>query len=131
MHQPIGQMRVQHLQFLVARAQLLPPVGDALRPGVIDHPVDDRRAGILEDQHTAGLLVLPDHVVDRLDQRRNIKRFYQRERLRERFKQLILDRLQQRKAVAVMRIKRRAVQLRQLADLLDRDLVHALFLQQR
>lgn len=69
----------------------------------------------MEDQHTAGFLVLPDHVVDRLDQRRNIKRFYQRERLRERFKQLILDRLQQRKAVAVMRIKRRAVQLRQLA----------------
>ena len=93
--------------------------------------MDARRAGILEDQHTAGFLVLPDHVVDRLDQRRNIKRFYQRERLRERFKQLILDRLQQRKAVAVMRIKRRAVQLRQLADLLDRDLVHALFLQQR
>ena len=85
----------------------------------------------MEDQHTAGFLVLPDHVVDRLDQRRNIKRFYQRERLRKRFKQLILDRLQQRKAVAVMRIKRRAVQLRQLADLLDRDLVHALFLQQR
>ena len=85
----------------------------------------------MEDQHAAGFLVLPDHVVDRLDQRRNIKRFYQRERLRERFKQLILDRLQQRKAVAVMRIKRRAVQLRQLADLLDRDLVHALFLQQR
>ena len=124
-------MRVQHLQFLVARTQFPPPVGNALRPGVINHPVDDGGAGILEDQHTAGVFVFFDHVIDCFDQRRNIKRFYQRERLRERFEQLVLDCLQKRETVAVMRIKRRTVQLRQLADLLDRDLIHTFFLQQR
>ena len=124
-------MRVQHLQLLLACVKLLPPVSDALRPGAIDHSLYDGGAGVLEDQHTAGVLVFSDHVIDRFDQRRHIERFYQRERLHKRFEQLVLDRFQQREAVAVMRIKRRAVQLRQSADLLDRDFVHAFFLQQR
>ena len=57
-HQPVGQMRVQHLQLLLARVKLLPPVSDALRPGAIDHSLYDGGAGVPEDQHTAGIVTV-------------------------------------------------------------------------
>ena len=57
-HQPVGQMRVQHLQLLLARVKLLPPVSNALRPGAIDHSLYDGGAGVQENQHTAGIVTV-------------------------------------------------------------------------
>ena len=97
----------------------------------LDHSAKHIRADVLKDQHAAGLLLLLDHRIDGLDQRGHVKGIHQLQRLLKRFQQILLDALQQCKAVAVVGIERRAVQLGPFADLLDGDLVDGLFLQKR
>ena len=131
-HQPVGQMGVEHFQLgLRGAAQVLFPVGDAFAAGHIDHAAKDIGTGVLKDQHAAGLLLPLDHRIDGLDQRGHVKGIHQLERLLKRFQQILLDALQQRKSVAVVGVKRRPVQLGPFADLLDGDFVDRLFLQKR
>ena len=96
-----------------------------------DHPAQHVRADVLKDQHAAGLPLPLDHRIDGLDQRGYVKGIHQLERLLKRFQQILLDTLQQRKAVAVVGVERGAVQLGPFADLLDGDLVDGLFPQKR
>ena len=112
-------------------AQFLPPIGNAFISGKVDHALYDRRAYILKNQYPAGVLVLLNHRVDRLNERGHIEGIQQLQGVLERFQQFIFNLLQQREAVAVMGVKGRPVQLRQFADLLDGDLVDWFLLQQR
>ena len=125
-------MGVEHFQLRLRYAmQVLFPVGDAFAPGKADHSAQHVRADILKDEHAAGLLLLLDHRIDSLDQRGHVKGIHQLQRLLKRFQQILLDALQQCKAVAVVGIECRPVQLSPFADLLDGDLVDGLFLQKR
>ena len=71
--------------------------------------------------------MLLHHGIECGDQRAHVKAVDQPQGLSEGIQKLLLDALHQRKAIAVMGVEGCPVQLRQLADLLDRDLVDRLF----
>lgn len=107
--------------------KLMLPRRNAGRSGEVDHTSEDGGTCAAEDQNAAGVPVLLHHGIERGDQRTHIKAIDQPQGLPEGFQKLLLDALHQRKAIAVMGVEGRPVQLRQLADLLDRDLVDGLF----
>ena len=124
-------MGIHHCKLRLAGLGQLPaPVGKAVLLGQGNHAHKHRRAGIVQDQDPAGLLILLDHVVNGLDQGRYIKGVDIAQRFFKRHDQLIFNALLQSKAVAVMGIEGGAVELRQCADLLHRDPVDRLLLQQ-
>ena len=125
-------MDVQHGKVVLRGiVQRLSPVGHALVPRRVDHPLEDGGAHLPEDQHAAGRVMLLHDPVNGLDEGGDVERVRPLQRLPEFLHQLILDALQEGKAVPVMGVKGSPVQLRQRADLLDRDLVDGLFPQQR
>ena len=124
-------MGIHHFQFcLTGSGQLFPPVGNAALLGQGNHPHENRGVCIPQNQNPAGCLILIDHIVDRFDQSRHVKRIDIAKGFLKCIDELVLDALHQGKTIAVMGIKGGTVQLRQRANLLHRDSVYRFFLQQ-
>ena len=130
-HESVGQMGIEHFKLRVGSiAKLTLPGRDAGGPGKINHPPGKGRAGSAENQHAAGVPVLLHHGIEGGDQRAYVKAVNELKGFPESIQKLLLDALQQGKAIAVVRIKGGPVQLRQLADFLDGDFINRLFSQQ-
>ena len=112
MHQPVGKMRIHHLQLGFTGLRQFPvPISKAARFCQSDHFRNDSRTGIPQNECPAGFLILIDHGIEGFDQSRHIKGINISEGFLKLINELILNALQQCKAVTVMGIESSPVDL--------------------
>ena len=124
-------MDIEHIQLLLGGIfKFSAPVVDAFFPCKLYHFAENFSVAAVKHQHATGVVVALNHFIYGAHKRGDVKGAYIFQRLLKALKHFILYAFKQSKAIGIVGVEGRAVQLGKLANLLDGYFVYRFFFKQ-